>query len=60
VPWTCGCGTSRRAATATDAQLESHLGNEEVLTDDEHNMLVHALNERFSDMDLDHPIPYRT
>ncbi len=33
-------------------------GDEAVLNLTEHDILVHALNERYSELGLDHPFPY--
>lgn len=44
--------------TATIAQVDAHIRDETSLDEHQHDVLVHALNERFFEMDLDHPLPY--
>lgn len=43
---------------AFPADLDRHIAGTRLLNDHEHDVLVLALNEKFQDMDLDHPIPY--
>jgi hypothetical protein len=49
--------------TATTEQVEAYVnvGAGRPFDDGgiQHDTLVHALNERFMDMDLDHPLPYQ-
>jgi hypothetical protein len=40
---------------ALGAYLEGRAG----ATDSDHDVIVHALNETFTDRGLDHPMPYR-
>ena len=49
--------------TATPEEVEAHVDGQRgsPFDDDDdvqHDMLVHALNERFMEMELDHPVPY--
>jgi hypothetical protein len=44
--------------TATREGLECHIMGGGVLDDHQNDVLVHALNERFAEMDLGHPLPY--
>ena len=46
--------------TATADELTAYVEGrpDEQLDDVQHDTLVHALNERFSERDLDHPLPY--
>jgi len=39
-------------------EIESHLAGGAQVADREHDMLVHALNEAFSERDMNHPLPY--
>lgn len=39
-------------------ELEAVLHGALVPTDHDHDVLVHALNERFSELGGDHPVPY--
>lgn len=38
--------------------IERHLGGGLQLSDLEHDMLVHSLNEMFADRDMNHPLGY--
>jgi hypothetical protein len=49
--------------TATAEEVGAHVDGapQRAFDDDgdvQHDTLVHALNERFMEMDLDHPLPY--
>jgi hypothetical protein len=44
--------------SALASDVARHLRTGDVLSDHEHEVLVHALNERFVEMDLDHPLSY--
>jgi hypothetical protein len=44
--------------TALPHEVERFMQGEEP-PPDQHNVLVHALNERFVEMGGDHPVPYR-
>lgn len=39
--------------------LEQHLAQPAGLTPLEHDVIAQALNERFMDLSLDHPVPYQ-
>jgi hypothetical protein len=43
---------------ATPRDLARHIARTATLSDHENDVLVQALNERFSAMDLDHPLSY--
>lgn len=43
---------------STPAQLRSYLLKETTPSAHEHDVLAHALNERFSELDGSHPVPY--
>jgi hypothetical protein len=47
--------------TATPEALEDHIEGRfgGVLDDGQHDTVVQARNERFMDLHLDHPLPYR-
>lgn len=55
---TCGCATSRSAGCGTPVEVESYLRGTAVPSDRDHDVLAQALNERFSDLDRNHPVPY--
>ena len=44
--------------SASQAEVEGHIRDGGVLDDGQHDVLVHALNERFVEMDLGYPLPY--
>jgi hypothetical protein len=44
--------------SATRADVEWPTLNGGVLDDGQYDILVHALNERFADVDFGHPLPY--
>ncbi len=44
--------------TATAVQLEAHIRGRGRLDRVQHDMVVQALNERFVERDMDHPVPY--
>jgi hypothetical protein len=39
--------------------LESYLHGQSTAPNTEHNLIAHALNERFSELNMDTPVPYR-
>jgi hypothetical protein len=39
-------------------KVMTHIAVGGILDDFQHDILVHALNERFMEMGLDHPVPY--
>jgi len=43
---------------ATLNEVSRHIYQGDVLGDVQHDVLVLALNERFGELDLDHPVPY--
>lgn len=43
---------------STAGEVESILRLESSPTDHDHNVLAHALNERFSELDRNHPVRY--
>lgn len=45
--------------TGTEADLRRHVGAEDCESDHEHNLIAHAINEAFLDIDSDHPVAYR-
>ena len=44
--------------TATRADLGALLRGEHEFNAGQHHVLVHALNERFGELEIDHPLPY--
>lgn len=44
--------------TAPLPDVHAHINGAETLGTVEHDTLVHALNERFVERDMDHPVPY--
>ncbi len=44
--------------TATEAEMRSFLTGEAIPTSPQYDVIAQALNERFVDRDLDHPVPY--
>jgi hypothetical protein len=44
--------------SASQGAVERHTRDGGVLDDGQHDVLVHALNERFAEMDLGRPLPY--
>ena len=44
--------------TTTRAGLARFLRGDEQLGSGQHDVLAHALNERFVELDMDHPVPY--
>jgi hypothetical protein len=44
--------------SASPGAVEGHTRDGGVLDDGQHDILVHALNERFADMDLGRPLAY--
>ncbi len=43
---------------STSLEVEAYLFGALVATDHEHDVLVHALNERFVELGGNHPVPY--
>jgi len=39
-------------------ELEAHLYGALAATDHNHDLIAHALNERFRELGLEHPVPY--
>jgi len=46
--------------TATEPEVAAYVAGRAgpPFDDTQHDTLVHVLNERFTEMDLDHPLPY--
>ena len=44
--------------TATPGAIEAYLRGEGTLDAQQHDVLAHAINERFHDQGMDHPAPY--
>ncbi|MCU1448731.1 MAG: hypothetical protein JWP02_901 [Acidimicrobiales bacterium] len=44
--------------TASPNHIESYLRGEATLDPVQHDMLAHAINERFTEEGMDHPAPY--
>ncbi|MBV8159406.1 MAG: hypothetical protein JO265_00635 [Acidimicrobiia bacterium] len=44
--------------TATESELGRFLRGDMQFGDGQHDVVAHALNERFDDLDMDHPVPY--
>jgi len=49
-----GLGGTSSLAVMASGVADSHL-----ITAHEHDLIGHAINERFMDMDQDYPVPYR-
>jgi len=45
---------------STGTEVEAILGGVLVPSDDDHDVIALALNERFADLGMDHPVPYLT
>jgi hypothetical protein len=45
-------------STATEGELAGFLDGSRVPTSAEYNVVAQAINERFSDIGQDHPVPY--
>lgn len=43
---------------ASPEEFSAALEGRTRVTDHEYNVAAHALNERYTDLDLDHPVPY--
>ena len=44
--------------TAPVDEVHAHLRGNRILDPSQHDMLVQALNERFMEWDMNHPVPY--
>ena len=45
---------------STAVELEAHLYGALATTDHNHDLIAHALNERFVELGRNHPVPYAT
>jgi hypothetical protein len=45
---------------STGTEVEAILCGVLVASDDDHDVIALALNERFADLGMDHPVPYLT
>jgi hypothetical protein len=44
--------------TATPREIEAYLSGEGTLDPVQHDVLAHAINERYAEAGMDHPAPY--
>jgi hypothetical protein len=55
---TCGSGTSSLGGMRTALEVEAYLYGALMATTHDRDLIAVALNERFSELGGDHPIPY--